>query len=104
LQGNVGLGKINLAAIYARAGKREQATKLIEKIQTYPSDDYVSPAWVALVKFGLGENDEAFTLLERAYEEHDGFLLYFREFPWCAEYRTDPRWLEIERKMGLSKR
>jgi len=103
LQGNVGLGKINLAAIYARAGKREQATKLLDEIETDLSGDYLSPAWLALVKFGLDQNDEAFTLLEKAYQEHDGFLLYFREFPWSAEYRTDPRWLEIERKMGLSK-
>jgi len=103
LQGNVGLGKINLAAIYARAGKREQATKLLDEIETDLSGDYISPAWLALVKFGLGQNDEAFNFLEKAYQEHDGFLLYFREFPWTAEYRTDPRWLEIERKMGLPK-
>ena len=103
-QGNAGLGKMSLAAIYARAGRREQATKLLEEIQTTPSGDYVSPAWVALVKFSLGENDEAFGWLNKAYQEHDGFLHDFREFPWCAEYRTDPRWLEIERKMGLSKR
>jgi TolB-like protein/tetratricopeptide (TPR) repeat protein len=103
-QGNASLGKMSLAAIYARAGRREQATKLLEEIQTNPSGDYVSPAWVALVKFSLGENDEAFGWLNKAYQEHDGFLHDFREFPWCAEYRTDPRWLEIERKMGLSKR
>jgi TolB-like protein/tetratricopeptide (TPR) repeat protein len=103
-QGNASLGKMSLAAIYARAGRREQATKLLEEIQTNPSGDYVSPAWVALVKFSLGENDEAFGWLNKAYQEHDGFLHDFREFPWCAEYRADPRWLEIERKMGLSKR
>lgn len=104
MQGNVGLGKINLATIYARAGKKEQAVKLLADIQTGQSGDYVSSMWVALVKFSLGENDEAFNWLEKAYREHDGLLLYFREFPWCAEYRTDPRWLEIERKMGLSKK
>jgi TolB-like protein/Tfp pilus assembly protein PilF len=103
-QGNASLGKMSLAAIYARAGRREQATKLLEEIQTNPSGDYVSSAWVALVKFSLGENDEAFGWLNKAYQEHDGFLHDFREFPWCAEYRADPRWLEIERKMGLSKR
>jgi tetratricopeptide (TPR) repeat protein len=104
MQGNASLGKLNLASVYARAGKREQAVKLLEEIQTGLSGDYVSPAWVAMVKLGLGENDEAFISLEKAYQEHDGFLLYFREFPWCTEYRTDSRWLEIERKMGLSKR
>ncbi len=104
LEGNVGLGRLNLASIFARAGKREEAVKLLEKVQSDKSGDYQSPSFVAAVKFGLGENDEAFSWLERAYLEHDGFLLYFREFPWWAEYRKDHRWSEIERKMGLPKR
>src|SRR5207237_3359211 len=103
MQGNVGLGKLNLASIYARAGNREQAVKLLEEIQSDTSGEYKSPTFVAMVKFGLGDNDEAFSWLEKAYQEHDGFLLYFRESTWFSEYRSDPRWLEIERKMGLSK-
>ncbi len=92
-----------LASIYARAGKRQQAVELLEQIQSVTSGDYKSPTFVAIVKFDLGENDEAFSWLERAYREHDGFLLYFKQFPWCSEYRSDTRWLEIERRMGLSK-
>jgi len=104
LQGNVGQGRMNLASIYARAGQREEAIKLLEKIQEDTSGDYQSPTLVATIKFGLGQKDEAFNWLERAYQEHDGFLLYFRQFPWWAEYRNDPRWLAIERKVELSKR
>ncbi len=103
-QGPHSFAKLGLASIYARAGKREQAVKLLEEIQSDTFGDYKSPTLVAMVKFGLGENDEAFSWLERAYQEHDLGLLYFREFPWCSEYRSDPRWLVIERKMGLSKR
>jgi len=96
------IGKLNLGSIYARAGKREQAIKLLEEAQAEPSGDYRSPVFVAMLKFDIGENDEAFKWLERAYQDHDGYLLYFREFPWCKEYRSDPRWLVIERKMNLS--
>src|SRR6266702_8981768 len=103
-QGPHSFAKLGLASIYARAGKREQAVKLLEEIQSDTFGDYKSPTLVSMVKFGLGENDEAFSWLERAYQEHDLGLLYFREFPWCSEYRSDPRWLVIERKMGLSKR
>jgi adenylate cyclase len=102
--GNAGFRKLNLASIYARAGKREKAAKLLDEAQSDTSDEYKSPTFIAMVKFDLGEIDEAFRWLEKAYQEHDGFLLYFREFPWCSEYRSDTRWLEIERKMGLSKR
>ena len=98
------VARLGLATIYARAGKREQAVKLLKEIEITKSGEYLSPAVIGMVKFGLGKNDEAFDCLEKAYEEHDGFLFYFRGFPWYAEYRSDPRWLEIERKMGLSKR
>src|SRR5437867_8804289 len=98
------VARLGLATFYARAGKREQAVKLLNEIEITKSGEYLSPAVIGMVKFGLGKNDEAFDCLEKAYEEHDGFLFYFRGFPWYAEYRSDPRWLEIERKMGLSKR
>jgi tetratricopeptide (TPR) repeat protein len=94
--------KLNLASIYARAGRRDQAAKLLEGVQSDPTEDYRSSTFVAMVKFEIGENDEAFRWLERAYRDHDGYLLYFREFPWCREYRSDPRWLDIERRMNLS--
>lgn len=95
--------KLNLASIYARAGKREEAVKLLEEVQSASAKSYVPPTFVAMVKFELGERDEAIGWLERAYREHDEILLYFREFPWLAKFRSDPRWLEIERKMGLGK-
>jgi len=91
---------VGLAQIYVRAGQREQAVKLLDEIQSDSSGRYVSPTLVAMVKLELGEKDEAIRLLERAYLEHDSALGYFREFPWLAKYRSDPRWLEIERKMG----
>jgi adenylate cyclase len=97
--------KMGLTSMYLRAGQREPAIKLLREIQSEPTDgSYRSPAHVAIIKFELGESDEAFRWLEQAYQEHDGFLLYFGEYPWWAEYRKDPRWLEIERKIGLSKK
>lgn len=96
------IAKLNLASIYARAGQREQAIKLFEEVQSNSSADQGSPAYAAMVKFDLGENEEAFRWLERAFQDHDGYLLYFKEFPWCKAYRSDSRWLAIERRMNLS--
>ena len=96
--------KMGLASMYLRAGQREPAIKLLEEIESESTDgNYRSPTHVAIVKFELGESDEAFRWLEQAYQEHDGFLLYFSEYPWWAEFRKGPRWLEMERKIGLSK-
>jgi hypothetical protein len=58
---------------------------------------------VALVELGLGNKDEGYHWLQRAYDERDGFLLSFASLPWLQRYRSDPRWLEIERRMDFAK-
>ena len=101
--GDAGAGgsRMTLAWLYAVTGQRELARKMLDEMLA--TSGYKSPTLTAIVRFGLGENDEAFALLEKALQEHENFLVYFREFPWLAEYRADPRWAEIERKMGLRK-
>jgi adenylate cyclase len=91
------IASMALAWLQVKAGRREPAQRLLEDARK--AEGYVSPAAIAILKLGLGEKDEAYELLESAFEAHDGFLGYFREFPWLAEYRKDSRWVEIERKM-----
>ncbi len=95
--------KLELVEVYAASGQREMARKLLDEVLTSAKKAYTSPTSVGIALFHLGRKDEALKWLEEAYEERDSGLLYFRSFPWLEEYRSDPRWLEIERKMGLSK-
>jgi adenylate cyclase len=92
--------KMVLGWLYAKVGQKDQAARMLGEILA-ESGGYVAPSVVAVIKLGLGEKDDAFELLNRAYREHDGFLMYFSEFPWFAEYRADPRWPEIEKKLGI---
>jgi TolB-like protein/Flp pilus assembly protein TadD len=94
--------KMSLAAIYARAGDKESGTRVMNEALT-DKKGYVSPASIAMVKFWLGQKDEAFHLFNKAVEIHDNTLLYIRGAPSFEEYQSDPRWSEIERKMGLPK-
>ena len=94
--------KLNLAWIYACAGDKESATKVMNEVMS-DKMAYVSPVSVAQVKLALGEKDEGFALLEKARQTRDASLLYLRGSPSFVEYQSDPRWLAIERKMGLPK-
>jgi TolB-like protein/class 3 adenylate cyclase/Tfp pilus assembly protein PilF len=94
--------KLNLAWIYARARDKESATKLMNEV-TSDKLSYVSPASLAQVKLALGDKDEGFAFLERARQSRDTSLLYLRGSPNFVEYQSDPRWLAIEKKMGLPK-
>jgi hypothetical protein len=49
----------------------------------------------------LGENDAAFALLESAYQERAAFLIYLRVRPTFDNIRSDPRYADLLRRMGL---
>ncbi len=93
---------LNLAWLHAAAGQPLEATEILSKALSEADRAYMSPGQVGLVKLGLGEKDEGFRWLKRAYDEHDGFVLYFRGFPWLRKYWSDPRWIEIETKAGIA--
>jgi hypothetical protein len=63
---------------------------------------YVTPAAFVHAYLGLGDNDEAFAWLERAYEEQSTFLVYIKVFPVFDPLRADPRFQDLVRRVGLS--
>jgi DNA-binding winged helix-turn-helix (wHTH) protein/TolB-like protein/predicted Zn-dependent protease len=82
----------------ARAGKKDAALKIIEGIKN--KGDY-SPAEFAIAYVAVGNYDEAFTLLERAYQERDLQLQYLRVDPHYDEIRSDPRFQDLVKRVGL---
>jgi tetratricopeptide (TPR) repeat protein len=86
--------KLTLAGVYARAGDKTSATRVLNEVLR-EKRGYVSPSVVALIRFRLGEKDEAFRLFGEALETRDTFLLYYRWSPGFEECESDPRWKEI---------
>jgi serine/threonine-protein kinase len=62
----------------------------------------VSPAQLASVYARLGERDEALKLLEKAYEEKDGNLLWLKVSPEWDNLRDDARFTDLLRRMKLA--
>jgi hypothetical protein len=58
---------------------------------------------IAFALFGAGRTDEAFSYLEKAYEERSSNILYFRVWPWFREARQNAKWASLERQFGLPK-
>jgi tetratricopeptide (TPR) repeat protein len=62
---------------------------------------YVSPYGIAELYADLGDKDHAFEWLNVAYQEHDGNLYYLRvDFPFDS-LRSDPRYNDLVRRIGL---
>ena len=62
---------------------------------------YVQAHNFALVYAGLGEKDQAFQSLERAYQERSAWMGYLKVDPFLDSLRPDPRFADLVRRVGL---
>lgn len=92
-------GKLGYA--YARAGRREEAERILRELEEDSKTKYVSPYAIAVVYCGLSEKDQAIKWLERACEERAGGVLSIKVRPLWASLRSEPRFVKLVRKMGL---
>lgn len=92
----------SLVWAYARAGRRNDALRLVEELKERRHTGYV-PAGAFLNSYlGLGDKDEAFAWFERAVQEQSNILKYVKVFPIFDEVRDDPRFKDLVRRVGLS--
>ena len=77
---------------------RRRLEQLIRRPQPGKDPSYV----VATVYAALGENDKAFEWLERACQERDSTLAYSRLDPSLDNLRSDPRFENLLRRLGLT--
>ncbi len=87
-----------LAYTYAAWGKGPEARKVLADLSRRP---YVPPTFEARVLVLLGEKDRAFELLRRADTERDFDLNWLKVDPTFDPLRSDPRFQDLLRRMGL---
>ena len=91
----------NLARAYAVAGNRAAARKLLGELQQASKRIYVSPISFAQVHLGLGEKDQVFAWLEKAFTERTGQLLNMTIDPGSDPLRADPRFQDLLQRMNF---
>jgi TolB-like protein/Tfp pilus assembly protein PilF len=89
-----------LGQSYARAGRRDQANKILTQLNQEAKTRYVDAYGVGLVFLGLGDKNHAMDELERAYRENDGGDIYnIRIDPMLDDLRGDPRFEALSEKV-----
>jgi TolB-like protein/Flp pilus assembly protein TadD len=92
-----------LGWVNAVSGRQEKARNFLNRMLDLRARRYVDAYLIGAVYAGLGEKDKAFEWLTKAYEEHAGQLVCIRVDPWIKNLRSDPRYKELLKKMGLEK-
>jgi hypothetical protein len=87
---------------YGRAGRKAEANKILNELLELSQRRYVTPPALANVYIGLGDKDQAFFWLEKAYQERSYYLAFLKVFPGDDSLRSDPRFADLLRRMGLA--
>jgi TolB-like protein len=90
-----------LGHAYALAGRREEALRLLQELRS-ASRPRLALAWEMAGLLGaLGEKDEALDLLERAFEERLGRVVWIDVEPRLDPLRDDRRFQALVRRLNL---
>jgi len=83
------------------AGWKSALTKGIEIRQAQRKTGYYSPLVIATLYADLGDKEQAFRWLNTAYQERDWLLVGLKTNFLLDPLRSDPRFAELVRKVGL---
>ncbi|UCC38326.1 MAG: protein kinase [Candidatus Aminicenantes bacterium] len=101
--GAVPLMWVAIGFIYAIAGKKDEAEKVLNKMLEQSKKSYVAPWMIAAVYGGLDKKNKAFEWLEKSFKERDHWLTYIKTSPVVDNLRSDPRFPKMLKRMGFNK-
>jgi hypothetical protein len=78
--------------------RQEEARRLLADILKHPQQ---IETVLAGIYFRLGENEEGWKWLEKAYDERSFFLTWLKVSPFYDNIRSDPRFQAMLKKMGF---
>jgi len=85
----------------ALSGNAEEARSALRKLQQLAATRFVPSLYPAAIHVGLGERDEAFRLLDLAYQERIDRLVYLNVDPMADPLRSDPRFAQLMSRVGF---
>ena len=93
--------QLDLGFGYAVTGKRDEARRILANLEKLHEQGVVPSGSVAILHGALGESNEAFDWLQKAYEERDPQLTYIKTGRRFEPLRKDPRFAQLVHRVGL---
>jgi TolB-like protein/tetratricopeptide (TPR) repeat protein len=90
-----------LGYTYAVSGEQDKALKIVQQLTVLSKHRYVPPYQIAFIYVGLDEKDRAFDWLQKAVADRSILLSLIRRGKELDSLRSDPRYSELIRRIGL---
>jgi tetratricopeptide (TPR) repeat protein len=86
---------------YARGDYKGAIRDWMKEWDALSKRQHLPTFWAAFMYANLGDKDRAFAGLEKAYQEYDWCLLWLKNDPIWDPIRSDPRFSDLLRRVGL---
>lgn len=90
-----------LGAAYAKAGKRDEAVRILDQLDKMAAVRYISSFEPALISFNLGRRDDGFALLAKAFVDRCFEVITIHVDPRFDGIRTDSRYAQLLQQLNL---
>jgi eukaryotic-like serine/threonine-protein kinase len=89
------------ARLYPKSGYLGTVKRIIDLYRQRAKRQYVDPANIAFFYADLGDKDQTFTFLEKAYAEKSDLAGYIKDVSSLDKWHSDPRYVALLKKLGL---
>jgi TolB-like protein/Tfp pilus assembly protein PilF/predicted Ser/Thr protein kinase len=89
------------ARVYAKSGLRPTVSRIIELQKQLAQRRYVDPGQIAYNYAALGDKNQAFLWLEKAYANKSESLQFIKVAKVMDPFRSDPSYVDLLKRMGL---
>lgn len=91
-----------LGRTFALSGRRKQALDVLQKLEAYAKERYVSPLEFAWIHFALGDLELGFKWLAKASDDRVFDLISIKVDPRFDRLREDRRFISIAKHIGVT--
>ncbi|MGH9937285.1 MAG: TPR end-of-group domain-containing protein, partial [Blastocatellia bacterium] len=98
---NRAIASVMLAVVRAREGRLDQARTIYDGLQQFAEKNYFPPYYFAIIAANLGDSDQAFAWLDKAYQERSGWMPWLKHEPLLDSLHRDARFSDLLRRVGL---
>jgi len=88
--------------VYAAAGKKDEATKILNEVKGQTREHYNLATFIAAIYAALGDKEQAFAWLGKGCDEHQNGVKEFKVSPRFDTLRSDPRFTDLLRRVKLA--
>src|SRR3954470_10277729 len=99
--GAIALSKAFLGHVYSSARDYDRAREILGELELMSARAYMPALNRAIVYDGLKETDLGIEALNQSFRDRDTLIISIKVWPQFDHLRTDPRFSDIQRRVGL---